>query len=151
MNVGMRRAVYADLGVMDKTWTEGEQSNTVSRMSGWLAAPEVFTYLLEETAPFGVVTVGPGEGALTGEILEWCILPGWQHRGYGRKLLVHGIGVLRRRMAVSAEIWVREDADRATQILTKSGFKRAGSEKILNTPGGPEISRLYARNIENFF
>ncbi len=111
----------------------------------WQLSPEqaifcdnkIFTYVCEDEAAFGFVTSGEPlesffcDGA-TGEIRGLYVLPGYQGNGYGRKLLVHGLTVLKRLGFDRAILWIPDFADRAIRVAIKSGFTRLDVSRTTN-------------------
>jgi GNAT superfamily N-acetyltransferase len=92
------------------------------------AEPGAFTYLAEDDETFGVITVGSPRDSRyrdgdTGEVLAWYLHPRYWQQGFGRKLLVHGLSVIKRRHCEQALIWVPETADRADASLRSLHFE----------------------------
>lgn len=158
MNLSMRRATVNDLPVLDKVCAQAGHEYLGGCLVKWLSETGVYTYLLEDESPFAFVSVGPGEdlGALPakgkrGQILGWWVAPDRRYLGHGRKLLVHGLTVLRRQMVDVAQIWMRSDDPRACQIVIKTGFDDVNAEKLLNTSSGVQKLCCYEKNIEDYF
>ncbi len=161
--IGIRRALPADCDVLESV----RLGSIKAASAGWpavtaieerIAAQGVFTYLAEDAAPFGYVTVGPPvsvEGYFddreVGEILEWYLLPRLWQAGYGRKLLVHGLTVLKRRLCERAVIWVPEAASRSIQLLDQAGFEPLDAEIVSNTNPGTVRQLAYEKDLSSFF
>lgn len=140
-NIGIRRASTRD-AVHLATISEGSATGTVelSKMSHWLKSPGIFSYAAEDEQLFGFVTVGPemltSRDGSDGQVLAWAVQPSHRQRGMGRKLLVHGLSVLKRRMFTRAIIWLPEEAVRAQVIVGKIGFEMNGTERWDNIFAG---------------
>ena len=149
--VGIRRAVPADAAALQEL-LDGCVGGSMDDVGRWLSAPDVYTYLSEVDHPFGTVTVGPHElDDRSGEVLAWVVAPGYQARGYGRKLLVHGMTVLKRRQYEKAAIWISVEAERAAVIGGQLGFEVVGAEKVINVSGGSRVFLLYEADLAQFF
>jgi len=160
--VGIRRATRNDVAELNHVRAMAI-GNGVARkdLRTRLDAANVFTYLAEEDTPFGFVTVGasealtqPAEALIdnaTGEILEWYLRPEFWHRGFGAKLLVHGLSVLKRRMYECAIIWLPAKADRAEAITLRLGFEHHGAEKIVNDSAGSHSAHALIKDLSEYF
>jgi ribosomal protein S18 acetylase RimI-like enzyme len=133
-SVGIRRALASDAaslvllerssraGIVDVAWGESID---------WPAAfdaPGVYTYLAEAESTFGVVSIGDprqgrGAGPRTGEVLAWYVAPDYRGQGYGVKLLVHGLSVMKRRAYEQALVWLPDGAGLAIHALSGLGFE----------------------------
>ncbi len=115
----------------------------------------IFSYLAEDTRPFGFVTVGqPAESifeAGTGEVLGLYVQQDYQRQGVGKKLLVHGISVLKRRRCERVVIWLPEEAEGAGALLNSSGFEANGMTRERNEDGTTERSSCYQLDITDYF
>ena len=116
----------------------------------------IFTYIAEDDAPFGMVTAGPPQEDFldddkTGEILALYLKPGYQGRGLGRKLLVHGVSVIKRWDSVRAVIWIPEVATRALHVVTVLGFEELGASREINREGGTVVETCLALDCANWF
>lgn len=148
--VGIRRAGNDDVAAIN-TLIATDQSS-VPDAGSLLAAEGVFTYLAEDERCFGVVTAGvPAhrQDSGTGEILLWYIAEANRRAGWGRKLLVHGLSVLKRRFYDEAFIWLPRDAGAAVHIVEAFGFEPNGAERIDNR--ADTVSQGYVRSLADFF
>ena len=152
MTVGIRRAVSADIEVLEALRARCFEFGLTPSMAEHLTAPNTFTYLAEDTSPFGFVTVGSCEIPLAdGEILEWCLLPEHRERAIGRKLFVHGLSVLKRRMCESALIWIPANADRAEVIIRRQGFELSGATRERTVSNTTIQESAWTRDLSDFF
>jgi len=125
----------------------------------WLAFfndSHIFTYLSETDQPFGFVTAGVplddlflGEGQ--GELIALNILPTHWGHGYGKKLLVHGLSVLKRRNFKQAILWVTSGNERAVSIIRRLGFNANGAERITNRADSSIQEHCYELTLEEYF
>ncbi len=153
--VGIRRALAADAGALNRIRTETPGLFSPSRdLERHFSAAGIYTYLTEDEAPFGFVTVGPetdlGQGAL-GELREWFVSERYQQQGYGRKLLVHGLTVLKRRMCDSALIWLPETTTGPLDVLRKNGFEDYPAERIVNVGELSQAEKAYIKDIGDYY
>jgi len=98
--VGIRRADSADYAELIKLTTELlPGSHWQVQWQERLLAIDVFTYLVEDEAIFGFVTAGPSLllEADTGEVCGLFLSSAQRGSGMGKKLLVRGLSVLKRR------------------------------------------------------
>ena len=158
---GIRRATSRDAASLTSVRQAARRAETAvwPREVSWtsrISAPGVYTYLAEHHQVFGMVTTGPPEedyfaDGQTGEILEWYVHPAQWHQGTGRKLLVHGMTVIKRRLCERALVWMPELAARGFKCMTGAGFEYADAEKEDNT-GGPPVKLLaFVRDLSDFF
>ena len=144
VNVGIRRADAED--------AESLSQLTSELLLSWLdmfAVPEIFSYLAEDDEPFGVVSVAPASDYWldnAGEVIVWYLHPKFRNVGLGRKLLVHGLSVLKRRDFEIALIWIPETADEASKALYELRFVQ---EEV--KPLGDMNLLLFSRNLCDFF
>jgi ribosomal protein S18 acetylase RimI-like enzyme len=116
---------------------------------GWIVSTRnryisegTFTYLSEDEIPFGFVASGAPledhfEDEKSGEILGLYVHPEYQGFGYGKKLLVHGLTVLKRRGFDSAVMWIPVAAKRAIATSDSLKFQKVeGAHLIDNEVGG---------------
>ncbi len=135
----------------------GETPDAVARdWSDLLRRKGIFTYIAEDDAPFGMVTAGPPQEDFldddkTGEILALYLKPSYQGRGLGRKLLVHGVSVIKRRDSARAVIWIPEVATRALHVVTVLGFEELGASREINREGGTVVETFLALDCANWF
>ena len=153
--VGIRRALAADAGALNQIRSETPGPFAPTRELGrHLAEPAVYTYLAEDEVPFGFVTVGPDtdlEHVGLGEIREWFVSTTYQQRGYGRKLLVHGLSVLRRRMCDSALIWLPVEVTRTLDVLLQHGFKTYPAQRLVNVGELSSTEQAYLKDLSDYF
>lgn len=154
-SVSIRRALPSDTDALvqlemdarDNTrgWSEAVDWSSVFEENG------AFTYLAEDVAPFGVITVGsPREAQYrdtdTGEVLAWYLHPKYWQQGLGRKLLVHGLSVIKRRHCEQALIWIPELADKADASLRSLNF-----EPVHQRPLGDTNLIGYQLDLRDYF
>lgn len=153
--VGIRRALAADAGALNQIRSETPGPFAPTRALGrLLAEPCVYTYLVEDEVPFGFVTVGPDtdlEHVGLGEIREWFVSTTYQQRGYGRKLLVHGLTVLKRKMCDSALIWLPVDVARPLDVILQHGFKTHPAQRLVNVGDLSSTEQAYVRDLSDYF
>lgn len=132
------RAVHAR--ALEVAFTE---SGPIRDWHSLLSSPLHFVYLAEDTRPFGFVCAGEPLEALPGyerhgEVIGWYVLPEYQGYGMGRKLLVRGLSVLKRRGFASALLWLRDDAAGALSIVESLGFDGGALSRTTNWQIGGE-------------
>ena len=153
--VGIRRALAADAGALNQVRAETPGPFAPTRELGrHLVEPAVYTYLAEDEVPFGFVTVGPAtdlEQAGLGEIREWFVSATYQQRGYGRKLLVHGLTVLKRRMCDAALIWLPLEVTRPRDVLLQHGFKPYPAQRFVNVDEQSNTEQAYLKDLGDYF
>lgn len=134
-NVSIRRARESDQANLTKL------RSTVDGQASWLSTLQsdtVFTYLAEDTSPFGYVTVGQSDvafddrGVAAGEIIALYLSADYRGFGMGKKLLVRGLSILKRREFESAHIWLPDSATRAKGMILSLGFEPDSSERYSN-------------------
>jgi ribosomal protein S18 acetylase RimI-like enzyme len=118
--------------------------------------PRIFTYLCETDRPFGFVTAGvPLEDFFQdgehGELIAVNILPTHRDHGYGKKLLVHGISVLKRRNFKRAILWIAAENERAIAIIDRLGFNPNGASRITNRDNASQTEYCYQLELEAYF
>lgn len=62
-------------------------------------------------------------------LLNICVHPDYQRRGYGRALVLHLLDIARRKRAVMALLEVRVSNDAAYRLYTSLGFDEVGMRK----------------------
>ena len=158
-SVAIRRALKEDLADLKAVERDamGEIPDAVTRdWSDLMRRKGIFTYIAEDDAPFGMVTAGPPQEDFldddkTGEILALYLQPSYQGRGLGRKLLVHGVSVIKRWDSVRAVIWIPEVATRALHVVTVLGFEELGASREINREGGTVVETCLALDCANWF
>ena len=160
-SVALRRALRSDIESLQAVEADalgiGVGVPTVPR--DWpdlLRRKGIFTYVAEDDAPFGMVTAGPPQESFlddekTGEILALYLRPGYQGHGLGRKLLVHGVSVIKRRDSARAVIWVPEAAERAMHVVGTVGFEALGASREINRDGGTLVEQCMALDCAKWF
>jgi len=153
--VGIRRALAADAGALNRIRSKAPGPFAPTRaLERHLVEPAVYTYLAEDEVPFGFVTIGPAtdleQGGL-GEIREWFVSATYQQRGYGRKLLVHGLTVLKRRMCDSALIWLPVEVTRPRDVLLQHGFKSYPAQRLVNVDEQSITEQAYLKDLGDYF
>ena len=143
-SVSIRRAGY-----LDKQALLALTPVNVARLTDWQHLKHegaFFTYLAEDTAPFGFVSAGEGE------IVALFLKTQYRGFGMGRKLLVRGLSVLKRRHFDSAHIWLTDNADVARSMIQALGFEPDGSERYVNDSlGGSSFEIGYHISLEDYF
>jgi len=131
--VSIRRARPGDQVALASIEEEG-----VTRSLDWqqlLSQGSFFTYLAEDSEPFGYVSAGPAimqEDHTIGEIVALLLKSEYRGFGMGRKLLVRGLSVLKRREFSIAQIWIPDHAAVARDVVRSLDFEADGSERIVN-------------------
>jgi len=158
-SVAIRRANENDFPEMEKV----ESSAKSAVVDGWLACASkrytgegIFTYLSEDDTPFGFVTSGaPLEDYFnddkTGEILGLYVYPEYQGFGYGKKLLVHGLTVLKRRGFDSAIIWIPENSERAIVTSSALKFRKIDGATLIDNEVGEVEFECYRLDLSAYF
>ena len=160
-SIGIRRAQPVDAAQMVAI-SPGSATGPVAPlvMDRWFEMSGVFSYVAEEEMLFGHVIVGPStieaHDNRQGQVLAWAIHSAYRHRGIGRKLLVHGMSVLKRRMFERVDIWLPEVAQRAQDIVSRLGFEASGTERLDNELRDGRVVRslnylCYGRDLDDFF
>lgn len=142
--VAIRRAAAADVAglgaVIDAAGPRGNwRHGDLVRLLG---SPAHFAYLAEDEAIFGFVLAGPAASPMaesTGEIIGLYLRTSHQGFGMGRKLLVRGLSVLKRRGFETAFAWLPGD-DRVRAVFQDLGFDpAAGYSRVLNAPDSSSV------------
>lgn len=131
-------------------------SSLVEDLEGLFDRRRVFIYVAELEVPFGYVAAGePREDlfkdADTGEIIDLCIDPDYWGHGYGRKLLVHGVSILRRHNLGKAIVWTREGAERTKQVVESLHFQFSDTQRTTNRKGIEVNEDCYELDIASYF
>ncbi|MDE0759017.1 MAG: GNAT family N-acetyltransferase [Pseudomonadales bacterium] len=159
--VGIRRARPEDVGHLTALQHAAQISvevgwQEVAPWHSWLTDTGVFTYVAEREELLGVVVAGPvGESVLqdgqTGEIIAWFLHPEAWCQKLGRKLLVHGVSVLKRCLFNRAVIWIPDKARRAESIAVSLKFNVTGMERIRNLASGSVNEICYQLDLDGYF
>lgn len=150
--ISIRRALAADVTALETVREASWPMIDGVPLLQHLEASGTFTYLAEDDSPFGFVTVGSCEtGLADGEILEWFLLQSHQERTLGRRLLVHGLSVLKRRLCENAFIWVPVEATRAREVLLRQEFEDSGACRERNTSTGVISETGFRKDLSDFF
>jgi hypothetical protein len=159
-SVAIRRAEREDLAALEAVHLAAISGTSVSAArpvdwQGYLSSSRHFIYLAEDERPFGFVCAGEPDTALSsehqGEILAWYMMPTHWHHGMGRKLLVRGLSVLKRRHFDSAFMWMADNADRAREVALSIGFEPLEAKRTSNLPGGELSETAYHKSLGEFF
>ena len=157
--VGIRRAVSSDTDELElvrgcaRDQAAGLWPQSVS-MKERIALEGVFTYLAEDEEIFGFVSVGAASDLFDssyGEVLEWYLLPRRWRTGLGRKMMVHGLSVLKRRQYDFATIWLPPDAVPAISVIDALGFEYAEMEREDNVEDGICLQKAYVKDLADYF
>ena len=151
-SIGIRRALTSDLQALEIVREASISAGGVVSMTVHLENSGTFTYLAEERDPFGFVTVGPCQLDLAeGEVFEWYLLPAYQQRAFGIRLLIHGLSVLKRRLCENALIWVPSVAVRAEHIIERQGFELTEAIRERNVGQATVTDKGWIRDLTDFF
>ena len=159
--VSIRRATWRDSEALDRVVADAlAGTGIISPVArDWRALSESrrhFIYLAEDRQPFGFVAAGepldagvplPGQG----EILGIYLAPGYQGCGMGRKLLVRGLSVLKRRGFGAAFIWLPEGADRLGVVAASLGFEADGTTRMNNLAAGTSLETGWQMPLDRWF
>jgi len=121
-----------------------------------LRRDDCYTYVAEDTALFGIVRVGePAEAffddGATGEVLDWYVRPDHGGEGYGARLLVHGLTVIKRLRRDRAIAWIPVGGHVALQVATRLGFEPVAAERVTNRDGTSLPEQCVAIDLSSFF
>jgi hypothetical protein len=159
--VGIRRAMLQDEDRL-KTLQYTAQTHVdlgwqeVAPWHSWLTDTAVFTYIAERDELLGAVATGPvGEAVLqdghTGEIIAWFLHPDAWSQKLGRKLLVHGLTVLKRCLFHKAVIWIPAKAKRAENVVISLKFTVTGMERVRNLPSGSVNESCFQLDLDGYY
>ena len=143
-SVAVRRANEEDLPEITRVEAAAKSAVLASWGTGSgnrYSGEGLFTYLSEDENVFGFVTSGNPQvelfkDDLTGEILNLYVHPNYQGHGYGKKFLVHGLTVLKRRGFEFAIMWIPEIATRALTISTSLNFEEVDGAQLIDNNAG---------------
>ncbi len=150
--VGIRRASLEELAGI---YTEVSQHPVPFDVDHWQRQSLVtgsFTYLLELDDIFGFVSAGSAElpDESIGEIYGLWIAPTFRRQGWGRKLLVRGISVLKRRNFSQGLCYLSEDVA-AEKLLQGLGFELTPSERVSNSNAQSVRQFGYQLDLSDYF
>lgn len=166
IGVGIRRALEPDFEALtylmrDRADTQGSHTHLQSHsQSHWQAewqdrirSPEVFTYLVEDEEVFGFVTAGPSLllEDQDGELLGLYLKPDHRGAGMGKKLLVRGLSVLKRRNFTRAVVFVENQDVVMMGVLTSLGFDTGIGEREINHSGGTILQVGLGLDLKDYF
>jgi len=157
-SVGIRRAESRDRAALAAVLASCgfDAGDRATELPGLLESEAHFVYLAEDESPFGFVAAGRHEGGLleptAGEILGLYLATSHQGFGMGRKLLVRGLSVLKRRGFESAFAWLPADSERAITVFEEVSFERSpGLVREINVAGTARTEYGYRIGLEAFF
>ncbi len=121
-----------------------------------LSSREHFIYLAETEAPFGFVGAGPADEAITGpgagELVALYLHPQFHGQGMGKKLLVRGLSVLKRRGFERSFAFVPAASVSAVSVFRAIGFEPMdGVEREINEGASTVRECGYSISLEDFF
>lgn len=153
-SIGIRRATTedaSDIASVERSAIAALKGFDLKDWPALFATPGTFAYLAEQSRPFGVVCVGAPidesyKDSKTGEVIAWYLDPAYWRQGLGRKLLVHGLTVIKRRAFERALVWIPESAVQAIQTVSDLQFEVQFSR---NADGVSYL--MFTRNLEDYF
>lgn len=132
--VGIRRAYATDFPFLIELAGDEIMGFDAQHWQQRLPAPGVFTYLAEDKAIFGFVTVGRSVllRDSVGEVFGLYLERSHRRGGMGKKLLVRGLSVLKRRGFKQAVVFIAESEPEPARLLLEDiGFTPdAGTREI---------------------
>ena len=151
--VAIRRATALDaeaLGQLERSsrGTDGAWSDEIN-WPALFAETGVFSYLAEDDRPFGVVSVGTPREDLygnAGEVIAWYLEPEYWAEGFGRKLLVHGLTVMKRRNFERAFVSIPETSENALETVWQLQFEQHSIK-----PVGDTNLLMFLRDLDDYF
>ncbi|MFT4799127.1 MAG: GNAT superfamily N-acetyltransferase [Candidatus Azotimanducaceae bacterium] len=162
-SVGIRRADRADYAALIQLSAELlPKPHWYSQWRERLLVSDVFTYLAEDETIFGFVTAGPSLllAADVGEVCGLFLSSDHRGSGMGKKLLVRGLSVLKRRGFDCAVIFVNSvssgssggaERDILTPMLEGLGFVADVGERELNNKGVTIHQTGHSLNLRDYF
>lgn len=119
-----------------------------------LPAPGVFTYLAEDEEIFGFVTVGRSIllADSVGEVFGLYLEAGHRRDGMGKKLLVRGLGLLKRRGFSEAIVFIADSEPEPARLLLQGlGFTAGAGSREINHRGQTVSQIGYQLALDRFF
>lgn len=157
-SVAIRRGEPADRDALAAVVAANGDSvrQRIDDLNTLLSSREHFIYLAETDAPFGFVGAGPADemiaGPGVGEIVALYLLPLVQGQGMGKKLLVRGLSVLKRRGFERAFAFVPVASVSAIAVFRAIGFEPVeGVERVVNKGAQAVRECGYSVSLDDFF
>lgn len=156
-SVSIRRAEVDDYDLLTEVYLLSMAGSAAFRdWSSIFAQANVFTYLAEVNEPFAFITAGTCQEEYFrdkkyGELIGVHVLPSHQCHGFGRKLLIHGISVLKRRQYETAVAWIPHNNPGALGIFESVGFRKNGASRELNFDAATVSECCLEIDIQKFF
>ncbi len=154
-SVHIRRAEERDIGDLVALVGDDPRHLPWRSLHASKGSSQVFCYLAEDEAPFGFVIAGDDPLALGenhGQILAIYMRPSHRGFGMGKKLLVRGLSVLKRRGYESALVWVPAGAEAPRALIVSLGFEADDSERLVNVDGGGSlVEKGYRLSLKDYF
>ena len=122
---GIRRAENDELDLVRQLIDQKRPGFDLAHWRRQSALLGSFTYLVEQQNVFGFVSAGSAElpDSTVGEILGLWISPEFRRSNWGRKLLVSGLSVLKRRNFETAHVYLNPDSQPAKGLIRTLGFE----------------------------
>lgn len=158
--VGIRRALEPDLEVLMSLSEAGDELAECILNKQWqrewqgrLGSPDVFTYLVEDKDVFGFVTAGPSLllEVEDGELLGLFLKPAHRGAGMGKKLLVRGLSVLKRRNFSRAVVFIENQDVVMKGLLTSLGFETGIGDREINCSQGTVHQVGFGLDLNGYF
>lgn len=159
--VGIRRAGVSDFAVLSSLTEYGGACSPKNEwwnewQNEWrerLRSPEVFSYLVEDKEVFGFVTAGPSLllDDSDGELLGLFLNPDHRGVGMGKKLLVRGLSVLKRRNFSRAVVFIANQDVVMKGLLMSLGFETDIGDREINHPQGTVLQVGFGLGLNDYF
>lgn len=156
--IGMRIAAIADVpDLIAIRASSVDVSTGLYRETDWqlmLESRDCFTYLLEDVKPFAYMTAGRAiEDYFDdyGEVRALYVCPEYRRRGFGRRLVVQGLSVLKRRDFARAMVWIEDGHDHIVDLVHGLKFESLDSSRTTNLVGASRVESSYGLDISNYF
>lgn len=151
--VGIRRMADGESKDLSALVDAELQPFDVAYWQRQLLMPGNFTYVIEQKSIFGFVSAGSADlpNPRIGELLGLYVDPSKRRQGWGRKLLVRGLSVLKLREFESACVYLKEEARGARALLTELGFVATALEKTSFIDGQEVIQTGYQTDLADYF